>query len=937
MMKRYKLLLALALSLLVFWPLGAIKADSVNQPPESANQSEQASAAVVTDSSDSVAGASGTTSQDSQIATKALTVSDTSAVAGTETVASNTETVVSNQEGNTDNLVEDSAKPATAQSAEVSSDANQAQGQAATDAPPASKRVQELVADMTLRQKITQMLMPDFRKWQQEGQASQSDMTELNKEVAEAVDKYDFGGVILFAENVKGTAQTLALTQALQQAAISNQANNGKLPLLLAIDQEGGIVYRLGSGTALPGNMAVGATRDPELANQAGQIIGRELSALGLNVNFAPVFDTNNNPQNPVIGLRSFSSDPKVVARLGTAMMEGIQKYNVAVAAKHFPGHGDTAVDSHTGLPLVDKSYAELEALELLPFKAAIDKNADMLMTAHIQYPQIEKDTVISKQTGETIYIPATLSDDIITGIVRKKFGYKGVVVSDAMGMDAIAKNFGESEAAIMAIKSGVDVVLMPTVLRSKSDLAKIDKIINDIEQAVQRGDIPVSRLDESVTRILNLKEKRGILDFDPSERTQAKAEATVGSELNRDTERKIAASAVTVVKNDDTVLPFKVKSGDRILMLAAYDDEVPGLELGVKRLIADGVIPAGVTYEALNYNKTTKLEDLKGKIDQATHLVLISEIGRQSQLASDFWLTRVPTEVVDYANATGKQAAIMSISKPYDVANYPNAKAIVAVYGNKGMDPTESLKPDNAFGPNIPAGVEVIFNGQNHVGKLPVNVPSIKDGIMSETEVAYPIGHGLFYTDPVKDIKVNIPASAQLDQPFTATVTLSGLNGLEKNDYRLALKMDSQHFNILPSPDYTISGDTVLISKKANDTNPVEISLKGLVEGQFSPVLSLTLIDSQDREFSMGEGYYKEHVQITAAEQNKIPGQQTPPQLSLRSVAPVSSRRQLSQQVAQFNQLPKTGDSSGLFLVSLGALFLFGAVYLYDLSSRRL
>lgn len=327
----------------------------------------------------------------------------------------------------------------------------------------------------------------------------------------------------------------------------------------------------------------------------------------------------------------------------------------------------------------------------------------------------------------------------------------------------------------------------------------------------------------------------------------------------------------------------------------------------------------------------------MKGKIDQATHLVLISKIGRQSQLASDFWLTRVPTEVVDYANASGMQAAVMSISKPYDVANYPNAKAIVAVYGNKGMDPTESLKPDNAFGPNIPAGVEVIFNGQKHVGTLPVNVPRIKDGIMSETEVAYPIGHGLFYTDPVKDIKVNVPTSAQLDQPFTATVTLSGLNGLEKNGYRLGLKLDTQHFSILPSSDYTISGDTVLISKKANDTNPVQIGLKGIVEGQFSPVLSLTMIDNQDREFSMGEGYYKELVQITEARQSMVPGQQNPPQLSLRSVEPVSPRRQLSQQAPQVSQLPKTGDNSSLFLVLLGALFLFGVVYLYGLSYRRL
>ena len=199
----------------------------------------------------------------------------------------------------------------------------------------------------------------------------------------------------------------------------------------------------------------------------------------------------------------------------------------------------------------------------------------------------------------------------------------------------------------------------------------------------------------------------------------------------------------------------------------------------------------------------------------------------------------------------------------------------------------------------------------------------------MSETEVAYPIGHGLFYTDPVKDITVNVPTSAQLDQPFTATVTLSGLNGLEKNDYRLALKMDTQHFSILPSPDYTISGDTVLISKKANDTNPVEIGLKGLVEGQFSPVVSLTLIDSQDREFSMGEDYHKELVQITAARQRIMaPGQQNPPQLNLRSVEPVSPRRKLSQQAPLVSQLPKTGDSRSLFLVLLGVLFLFVVVY---------
>lgn len=618
-----------------------------------------------------------------------------------------------------------------------------------TTTETASPQVEKLLEDMPLKQKVTQMIMPDFRKWQEAGQESPQDLTKVNAEVADAIDKYDFGGVILFAENVKETKQTLALTQDMQKAAIENKANNGKIPLLLAIDQEGGIVYRLGSGTALPGNMAIGATNDPKLATEAGQIIGRELSALGLNVDFAPVLDTNNNPQNPVIGLRSFSSDPNRVAYLGIPMMKGIQDYNVAVAAKHFPGHGDTAVDSHTGLPLVDKSLTELEKLELLPFKKAMDAGVDLLMTAHIQYPQIEKDQVVSKETGEKIYVPATLSDDILTGLVRKKYGYKGVIVSDAMGMDAIAKNFGEVEAVKMAIKAGVDLVLMPTTLRSKADLSKIDTIVDAVVNAVQTGDISEDRLNESVRRILTLKEKRGVLNFDPSARTAEKAEEAVGSTLNRDLERKIAAAAVTVVKNEDNTLPFKVQTGDHVLLLGAFENEVPGLDLGMRRLIADGVLPKDTSFVAKNFTKESTLDSLKEDLEKATHIVVISEIGYEGQLDKDFWRTKIPTEIINYANTNHKKAAVLSISKPYDVANYPAAKAILAVYGNKGMDPTESLKPDNAFGPNIPAGVEVIFNGKEHLGTLPVDIPKIVDGKMSETEYAYRIGHGLFYPAP--------------------------------------------------------------------------------------------------------------------------------------------------------------------------------------------
>ena len=187
-----------------------------------------------------------------------------------------------------------------------------------------------------------------------EGSTSKN-FTAMNDEVDAILDEYNFGGVILFAENVSGTEQTARLTEELQTSALQDATGDqNKIPMLIGIDQEGGIVYRIGTGTALPGNMALGATRSSEYAKNVGQIIGRELSSLGINVNFAPSMDVNN-PRNAVIGLRSFSSDPNLVARLGVATIQGLKEYNTAGAAKHFPGHGDTEVDSHYGLPKVDK------------------------------------------------------------------------------------------------------------------------------------------------------------------------------------------------------------------------------------------------------------------------------------------------------------------------------------------------------------------------------------------------------------------------------------------------------------------------------------------------------------------------------------------------------------------------------------------------------
>lgn len=748
----------------------------------------------------------------------------------------------------------------------------------------ATSRVDEILAGMTIDQKIGQMIMPDFRMWQAEGEDAQSDMTVLNDEVAEIIDKYDFGGVILFAENVKETEQTLKLTNDLQDAAIANEAGNGDIPLLITIDQEGGIVYRLGSGTALPGNMAIGATNSEEDARLAGEIIGRELSALGINVNFAPVFDTNNNPNNPVIGLRSISSDPQRVARLGVPMMQGMQEYNIATAAKHFPGHGDTATDSHTGLPLVDKSYEELKNLELIPFQAAVDNGVDMLMTAHIQYPQIEKDTVISKADGSEVYVPATLSDDIITGVVREDMGFDGVVVTDAMNMDAISTNFGESEAVIMAIQADVDICLMPTILRSKADMAKMDQIIADVKAALEDGTITEDMLNDSVKRILTLKEKRGILDYASDTRTWeeklANANEQVGSDYNRDLEREISADAVTVVKNDDMVLPLNPKADEKVLLLGAYNNELPGMEIGMRRLISEGVLPENVQYESIRYNSSTTIDDLKSAIDSSDYVIVISEVGSASQLLMSSWLTRVPTEVVNYANETGKDSVVMSISKPYDVANYPDAKAVIAVYGNKGMDPTESLRPDAAYGPNIPAGIDVIFRGHEAEGELPVDVPVIVDHVMDTTQTAYPVGYGLDYNAPVSGIEVVLPESAKAGETFEAVVELKNLAGVENEAYDVQITYDSEKMSVVASDAYTVDGNVITVHKDADDVDPITISFKADQAAEdVAPITSISVLDSKDRTFTLGEGAYADQVMDITAAQTVTPDQPDEPE----------------------------------------------------------
>ncbi|WP_350255136.1 glycoside hydrolase family 3 protein [Bacillus halotolerans] len=612
--------------------------------------------------------------------------------------------------------------------------------QTAEAKPRSSDDAKQIVDRMTLDEKLGQMLMPDFRNWKKEGESSPQAFTKMNEEVAGLIKKYQFGGVILFAENVKTTEQTVRLTDAYQKAS-------PKIPLLLSIDQEGGIVTRLGEGTNFPGNMALGATRSRINAYQTGSMIGKELSVLGLNTDFSPVLDINNNPDNPVIGVRSFSSDRELTARLGLYSMKGLQRQNIASALKHFPGHGDTDVDSHYRLPLVSHNQKRLREVELYPFQKAIDAGADMVMTAHVQFPAFDETTYKSKLDGSDIMVPATLSKKVMTGLLREEMGFGGVIVTDALNMKAIADHFGQEEAVVMAIKAGVDIALMPVSVTSLKDEQKLASVINSLKEAVKNGDIPLQQINKSVERIISLKIKRGIYPAQHDsniDKKVKKALKTVGSKHHAKTEQKIAEKAVTVLKNDQHTLPFKPKKGSRILIAAPYEEQTASIEKTIHDLMQRKKIKS-VSLTKINFAEKVFNAEYEKQVKEADYIITGSYVVKNDPVVNDGviddtvtdsskWATAFPRAVMNAALQHKKQFVLMSLRNPYDAANFEEARALIAVYGFKGYANGRYLQP------NIPAGVKVIFGQSKPKGTLPVDIPSVtKPG-----DILYPYGYGV-------------------------------------------------------------------------------------------------------------------------------------------------------------------------------------------------
>lgn len=529
----------------------------------------------------------------------------------------------------------------------------------------AKETADSVVASMTIEQKLAQMIMPSLRTW------NDQDLTAINGELSSALAKYDFGGVILFSQNTKDAAQTTELINGIQKAHLSG---GFKSKLFVAIDQEGGRVTRLQTGTKMPGNMALAATGNATNAFKAANVIGRELAVQGFNLDFAPVVDVNNNPENPVIGVRSFSDDPAVVARFGAQFVKGLHSQKVMACLKHFPGHGDTNVDSHTGLPVINKTYEELEKNELVPYVSLVS-NADFIMTAHIQYPQIEKDTYVSKANGQKINLPATLSKKILTGILRENLGYKGLIITDSMEMKAISDNFDKVDASAMAINAGADMILMPVQLSSDRALKELDAYMDGLLTKVKSGEISEDRINESLKRIIETKIKYGLLNTSV-EASSKKASDVVGSRQNKAVEWEIAKAGVTAVKNDG-VCP--IEKDKKVVVFYPQADQLGSIQ--------NGIDMAGASAASLICYGKGLDASADSAIQNADVVVCLSTCATGEELHKN---TEVKT-LVEKTKLADKKIVVLSTNLPYDLRELENADALVACYG-PGINVTAAI-----------------------------------------------------------------------------------------------------------------------------------------------------------------------------------------------------------------------------------------------------
>ncbi|UVE50895.1 beta-N-acetylhexosaminidase [Haloferax larsenii] len=519
------------------------------------------------------------------------------------------------------------------------------------------------VQAVPLEEKVGQLFVAGF------------DGIEPTDDIEQLVASHHLGGVIYFSRNIDSPEQVASLSDRLQTIA----RDAGQPPLLIATDQEGGVVSRFDWGAQLPSQMALGATRDPDTLRTAGETVGEELASLGISMNFAPVLDVNNNPENPVIGVRSFGDDPELVGELGAALASGFQSAGVAACGKHFPGHGDTETDSHRSLPVVPHDRDRLEAVEFAPFRRAIDAGIDALMTTHIAFPAITGD--------ETL--PATLSEDVLTGILREEFGFDGLLVSDCLEMNAISETVGTAEGAVQALDAGCDIVLVSHSPERQRDA--IERVV----AAVESGEIPESRIDSAFERVQRYKRQQ----FGDGRTGSGDWQAAV--EQSRTVAGQLAREAVTVVRDRPETVPFDASEPIHFVGFAgsaqsdAEDDRYDPADLLASLARHDVEVHFHQIVDPAGYDHP---------FDGGEQVAVATYHARSNPEQA-----RVVGEIAD----AGTELAVVSVRDPYDLAAFPDVSTYLTSYG---------------YSPAmLDALADVLLGKAAGRGTLPVTIPGVQ------------------------------------------------------------------------------------------------------------------------------------------------------------------------------------------------------------------
>jgi beta-N-acetylhexosaminidase len=505
----------------------------------------------------------------------------------------------------------------------------------------------------------------------------------LTSEMQQTLASYKPGGVTFFRSyNISNPQQVKKLVSDLQAHA----QKLGLPPLLIGVDQEGGQLMAIGEGTTpLPGNMALGATGSVDLARKTGEVLGRELAAMGINMNYAPCCDVNINPRNPVIGTRSFGEDPKQVALMAAAMVEGIQSQGVAAVAKHFPGHGDTSADSHLGLPSLPHSLERLQSVEFLPFQAAIGADVKLTMSAHIAMPAID---------GEDAP-PATLSPAILTGLLREQLGFEGVIVSDAMDMHAIQQGDKLGEECARASTAGIDILLVT------ADPADHKRAWNGLTRSYQYDLQFRVTCEHSAERIEKLK------SWLERHKTNPGLDV-VGCAEHLAVANEIADRSVTLVRDDAHLLPISLEPQQRVVVIIPQPADLTPADTSsyVVPALAASIRQHHTNVDEMVIPFAPNAEVIKNVLEQAqgAALIIIGTLNAFDCAAQ--------ADLVNTLLQSGIPAVVAALRMPYDLTAFDHAPTYLCTYSIQS--------------PSMNTLAKILFGKLKPQGRLPVSIPGL-------------------------------------------------------------------------------------------------------------------------------------------------------------------------------------------------------------------